>query len=138
MSFTFTNNPASSNRDAVRIMLHDTSSGSAKLSDETIDWLLSAEPNLYLAAAAGAETIASEAAREPSSKSVGDLSISYAETAVRYSTLAKSLRMRGIRRVSPVAGGISQSAKDTQYGDSDMTSPAFKVGQFDNPGSTST
>ena len=137
MSFTFTNAPADSDRDAVRIMLNDTSESGALLSDETVDWLIAEHPNVYLAAAAGAETIAVDSYSQPTNKKVGDLSLGRSADYLKYRQLAKSLRLRATRRVAPSAGGISVAAKTVAYADSDMVSPKFKTDQFSNPpGST--
>jgi hypothetical protein len=135
MTFTFSNNPAESDRDKVRILLHDTSSGPNALSDETVDWLISAHPNVWFAAAAGAGTKAARLS-EVAEKQVGDLRIRYRDQADGYGALAKSLRLLGVRRVAPHAGGISESDKAAAFADSDMTPPKFRTDQFTNPSST--
>ena len=52
MAWNYTGNPASSNMDAVRFLIHDTDPGDQKLQDEEINWLLTEEgQNVYRAAA---------------------------------------------------------------------------------------
>jgi len=136
MTHTFTNNPAESDRDKVRILLHDTSSGPNALSDETVDWLISAHPNIWFAAAAGADAKAAKFYGQATSKKVGDLSISYQGDYLRWRQLANRLRGQAVRRVAPHAGGISEADKAAAFADSDMTPPKFRTDQFTNPSST--
>ncbi|MFH2072391.1 MAG: hypothetical protein ABIJ75_06010, partial [Actinomycetota bacterium] len=68
------------------------------------------------------------------SKQVGDLRLSYQSYADGYGAISASLRAQGVRRIAPYAGGISVAGKDSDYADSDMVTPVFRVGQFDNPG----
>lgn len=132
MSVTFTNKPATSNRDLVRILIHDTT---GKLSDETIDYFLSSEPSVWYAAAMCCDAIAGQQAGV-SGMTVGDLSITYGGTQSNYASLAKQLRMRGSRAAVPFAGGIKITDKDTELADTDRAEHAFSVGMHDDVGST--
>ena len=139
MTATYGNDPAGSNLDAVRYLTKDTSTSAAINSDEEITWLIASEANLYYAAAAAADAIAASYADDAkvNSKSVGDLSISSGDAIgarVReYRNLARSLRTRGAKRVSPFSGGISRSGKKSQRQDDDYDQPAFSRGSMANP-----
>lgn len=133
MSATFTNRPATSNRDLVRILVHDTDCANAKLSDETIDYYLTSEPSVWYAAGMAAETIAGQYSAQ-GTITVGDLSIQ--RSISEYRGLSKQLRMRGARGAVPFAGGIKLSDKDTETADSDRVAPSFTIGIHDDKGST--
>lgn len=133
MAATFTNRPANSNRDLIRILVHDTDTANAKLSDETIDYYLSSEPSVWYAAALAAETIAGQYSAQ-GTLTVGDLSIQ--RQVSEYRGLSKQLRMRGARGAVPFAGGIKISDKDTEEDDTDRVAPSFKIGLHDDKGST--
>ena len=69
-------------------------------------------------------------------KQVGDLRLDYGNADVNETLRgkAKQLRMLGVRRVKPYAGGISDSDKKAAEADSDRVKPHFVIGQFDHPG----
>ncbi|MFZ5852314.1 MAG: hypothetical protein ACOYY2_13100 [Actinomycetota bacterium] len=126
---TYSGNPATSEKDAVRFLVGDTDMARARLTDAEITWLLvEAAGNAYQAAAAAAETIAGQYAREATvSKSVGDLrlSTSYADKATEFAALAAALRRRDPARSAPLPTSGSHTA------------PAqFRLGIFDHPGTT--
>lgn len=127
MSATFGNNPAGSNLDLVRILVHDTT---GKLSDETINYLLSSEASVWYAAAMCAETIAGSISQS-GDVTVGDLSIR--RTVNEYRNLAKQLRLRGARGAVPFMGGLTQTAHAAEA-DTDRIPSAFSVGMHDDPG----
>jgi len=70
------------------------------------------------------------------SKQVGDLKIDYRTVSITdlLTAKSKSLRMQGVRKVKPYAGGISKDDKDTQESDTDWVKPHFVIGQHDHPG----
>jgi len=74
------------------------------------------------------------------SKQVGDLKLEFGKTGANevLAGKAKQLRVLGVRRVKPYAGGISESDKDATESDTDWVHANFRVGQFDYPSSTST
>jgi hypothetical protein len=133
---TFTNDPANSNRDAVRVLVNDTNTTNARLSDETIAWLLASEPSLLYAAAAGAEMIAANLVETPTVVKVGDLMEQKGRSTVtlrgEYTDLAKTLRIRASKGVTPFAGGLSVSDKDARRSDTDWPGTEIEVGLHDN------
>ena len=141
MSFTFTNDPASSNRDAIRILLNDTAGpeGSEALSDETIAWLLTENSSVYYAAAAGADAIASQFTSSVSEKQVGDLRTKKGggDPAAQYVKLAASLRSQAaIKGFKAYSGGISISDKTSQLDDTDRLPDDAAIGMHDNEDGT--
>jgi hypothetical protein len=132
MSVTFTNSPAGSNRDLIRILINDTT---GRLSDEYIAYSLTAEPSVWYAAALCAETISGQFSQS-GDLTVGDLSIR--RSISEYRNLAKTLRARGSRGAVPFAGGLTVSDKDTEKTDTDRVKPAFSIGMHDDPATDST
>ena len=139
MSFTYEpGNLADDDVTRVRFLTHDTVSPGV-LADEEIEWLVSQENNIYLAAASAAETMAAKFSADKG-KTVGDLSLfSGNDQAAGCRALAKSLRMQAVRHltVTPISTGQSIDDKQTNEDDLDLTPHYFRVGQHDNPGTTS-
>lgn len=132
----------------VRFLIGDTLVGTPPagpvnrlvLDDAEIAWLLTREANVYMAAAAAAETIVqvinagSTGNGLVTRKRVGQTDISYAngKTAEDYSALAKQLRARSGHQIG-FAGGISASDKLTREQDTDRPVGRLRLGQFDSP-----
>ena len=129
MSFTY--DPSSSGLSYVRLRVGDTSSGSARLSDEEITTLLSVAGNRTIAAALAAESIAGKFSRSVD-KTVGRLSLSLGKASQSYFDLARRLRLEANLQAAPYAGGLSESEKDSDIADSDLVRPAFRRGEFDD------
>jgi len=140
MSFTYTNHPDASDRDLMRMLLHDTSSGSAKFSDEDLAWFVANSASIWYAAAEAADTYAAQVTAGGVSKQVGDLRIDYGSggggAAGEYHAMAARFRARGSRSAVPFAGGIFQSDKDAEKDSSDRVAPAFSIGMHDERGSS--
>ncbi len=135
MTWTYGGDPAANTRDEVRFLVGDTDSTDTQVTDAEISWALADASNTTLAAAQIAEAIAAKYARFVS-KSVGDLSIQYAQRQQHYAELAARLKAKGSRRgVVPYAGGISQADKETQEDDSDRVQPSFTKGMHDGDAS---
>lgn len=105
MSWTYSADPTSSNKDAVRWLVGDTNPDAPLVQDEEINFcLMEFNGEIYRAASVTARNIAafftSEA--QSSSKSVGGLSLSksFGDKAQRYERLSKSLLARS-RQVNP-------------------------------------
>lgn len=102
MTWSYTGNPADSEKDAVRFLIGDTDTTDQLLSDEEINYVITeAGDSRYQAAHDAAYAIASKFSRMAQSKSVGDLSISYADRAQAYFALANELLELGARRDVP-------------------------------------
>ncbi len=134
--------PSTDVNDAVRLHIGDlsTSTGTEIFSDGEIDYFVASHSNAELAArAAVLSTIGTSRARTlvgVVNKQVGDLKISYGNADINeiLTAKAKQLRMLGVRKVLPYAGGISDSDKKAAEADTDRVKPHFRIGQFDHPG----
>ena len=94
MTWTYTNNPAESSRDALRLAVGDTIENDPRLSDEEVGHFLGLYPDsLDLAAAQAAEAIAARYSSMAVSY-VGDLDNSPHLKAEYYLKLARQLRSR--------------------------------------------
>ena len=144
MTWTFSNNPAGSNRDLIRTLISDTNTSRQILSDEFIAYAVAQKPNVYLAASLCAETMVSSTAATSAylasnvtKKKVGDLELSYGgggsgtSAAEHYRALAKSLRLQAASKITPYSGGISVDDKDSQKDDTDYSRAPFELGQHD-------
>lgn len=107
MAWTYSGNPASSDRDKARFLIGDVVQTPQSITDEEMQYLISEapEPKAEMAAAEAADLWADRfAGLSASSKSVGDLSISqdYAGTSERLHKLAARLRLRHIGGMVPL------------------------------------
>ena len=94
MTWTYTNNPTGSSRDALRLAVGDTTENDPRLSDEEVEHFLGLYPDsLDLAAAKAAEAIAARYSSMAVSY-VGDLDNSPHLKAEYYLKLARQLRSR--------------------------------------------
>ena len=129
MTWTYSGDPASSNRDAVRFLIRDTNESDQLLSDEEIAWLLSQNgSNVYKAAVAGAFTVSASFSDQAVTKTVGALSLSYQARSENYKNIARDLKAQyGVvgATFAPFASGISRDDKETQESDTDWDKPAF-------------
>lgn len=133
MTWTYSGNPADSDRDKVRFLVFDTDTNEQLLSNEEIAWLLSEQTNVYLAAANAAEAIAAKFAKDITRSAVG-LSANVGNRAQFYLELAEKLRNQvgtTNKRGEVFAGGLTISGKDSLDSDSDAIQPGFKIGEFD-------
>lgn len=135
MAFTYSGDPATSEKDQVRFLISDTNSTDVQLQDEEILWLLEVEPNVYYAAARAAETIAATFTQEVTVSADGmsfsgkDLTSNYLDLADRLRAMAK---FRG-RMGHPYVGGISHAERDKDDADSDLIKTHFRSGGMDHP-----
>lgn len=129
MSWSYSNNPASSSKDAVRFLIQDTNTLRQLVQDEEIEWSLTQEMNVYTAAASICETLVAKAG-STKEKKISNFYIVY--DPMFYRTLAATLRARGSGYQVPYAGGISQSDKLAQQADADWAPPAIPRGLDNN------
>lgn len=135
MTNSYSGDPASSSKDAVRFWTGDTSAPWL-LSDEEINYTLTSYPSTQRAAAACLRKVAASYARKPS-RSVGDLSISYSDMAKQYAAAADALEAQANANDAtgalPYSGGISVSDMEGVDSNTDRVKPPFRNRQFDNP-----
>ena len=101
MAWTYSGDPSSSRRDAIRFEIGATNTDEQLLQDEEIDYILSVEPMHLAAAARCAEVIAREYSR------LADTQLGPAETylgrrAKHYYRLSKDLRKRATGYGGPI------------------------------------
>ncbi len=131
MTWTYSGDPAATDRDAVRFMIGDTDSTDEQLSDEEVAYAIAQEATLTHAAIYLARGLATKFARLVD-MAIGDLKYSYSQRQGNYESLVERLEtIRDESAASPYAGGISVSDKDTREEDSDRVDPIFKKGMFD-------
>lgn len=140
----YTGNPTTDTSDQIRLLIGDTSTGDAVFADAEIDFFNAQRPNIYLSAQMALESILGTTRASKLEtvilKQVGDFREERAAVTDAFTLRdkIKALRMQGVRKAKPYAGGISKSDKDSNQDDSDRERPAFRVGMFDNPVSIST
>ncbi len=124
--FTYSNDPANTPRDAVRLLIGDTDDADPLLSDDEVAFYLSeANSNTYRAASEACKGIAAKLSRRPD-HAVGRVIVSYQQRAADFLKLAEVLRQKFLQStVAPYAGGISIATKDAQEADSDRVPPFF-------------
>lgn len=135
MSWSYTQNPSTSDKDMVRFKIGDTLASDQLLQDEEISSILVEQPDPTLAAAICSEAIAGRFSRLADT-TVGKTSISYSQKATAYMELATKMRKQYKQsyKAVPYAGGISEADKQIDKDDTDRTQPYFERGMFDNPG----
>ncbi|GAA2555011.1 hypothetical protein GCM10010423_65230 [Streptomyces levis] len=122
--YTYSGDPSSSPKDAVRFLAQATGTDpeTGFITDEEIEWILSQESNIYLAAARVADRVSTIFGGKQS-KTVGPLSIDYRNQASSYRDLAARLRAQA-NSTTKAVGPISTGA---------MTA-LFQIGMTDYPG----
>lgn len=132
MSWSY-DDPSSSSTDAVRFLIGDTDESDPLLSDEEIEYALStAGGSVYQAAHDACYAIASKMSRMATSKSVGDLSLSYANRAQAFRDQAERLLELAARRDIPTPwvnpDALKRSSEKAVLG---TTGTEFYTGQHD-------
>lgn len=119
MTWTYSNNPAGSDRDKVRFLIGDTDTTNQLVTDEEINWMLSEANNApYMAAANLCASLATKfAAKSDYSRSVGDLSIStqYGAAADRYAKLGATLSAQAAAANPPLPTFDSTAIGDFKF-----------------------
>ena len=127
--WSYSGNPASSDRDAVRFWLDDTASP-ALFSDAEIDFVLAAGTASPLDAASQlAERLAMSYARLATSESVGDVSRTYGDRSAAMLALAKRLQARAASDSGEQVPAALGLASDQGY----LVESYFWRGMLDNP-----
>ena len=123
-TYTYSGDPSTSPKDAVRFLAQATGETVATgfVSDEEIAWLLTQEPNVYLAAALVADRVSSYYGAQRS-KTVGPLTISGMDQARNYAQLAATLR--GQASLGSTGGGGPEFTGSTTV--------IFNIGMHDIP-----
>lgn len=134
MTFTYAADTAiTTDLQKVRFLLQDTTNSTKRpslISDEEINWAVSTEMNVYLAAALCADTLAARF-RGTSSKKVGSLELRHDPK--MWDAVAAKLRARGMSHMDPTAGGILEADRDDFWENADLLRPSFYSQLHQNP-----
>lgn len=137
MAWNYTGNPADSDRDGVRFLIGDTCEDDKLLQDAEIEYAISKQTTLELAAAYCLRVLAAKFSRMVTKK-VGDIAVNCSDLAKAYSDRANELDPNGITKNIPLAlpsfGGRSHDEKETLDEDTDAVQPSFSRGMNDPPG----
>jgi hypothetical protein len=136
MAWTYSGDPGSSNRDAVRFLIQDTDTNDQLLQDAEIDWLLSETSTVYGAATEAAKAIATYFARLADTD-IESVSVKYSQKHKQYLKIANRLQIKadasGSGIAKPDVNGVSVSEMESVWEDDDRPNDRFYRGQFDNP-----
>ena len=124
MTWTYTGNPAASDRDAVRFLVADTVSTDPLITDEEIAYLLDVYTEAPNAAVGAARAIAAKFSRESDqARTIGDLTLSesLSQKSTQYHHLGDHL--------AGLASGIT--SPPTPNANSSALGAEFKIGLLD-------
>jgi len=125
VTWTYSGDPATSDKDTVRFLVGDTDADAPEISDEEVLWLLTQEVSPSQAAARGADTLVAKYAKLVD-RSIGAASISASQRYEHYRTTAGSLwGAASSTSTMPFAGGISVASKTEIASDTSLVEPAF-------------
>lgn len=137
---TWTYDPAAlatSSRYQIRLELQDTDATEMLLQDEEIDWIITQESTILMAAARGAEIIARLFARQADTVQNPTVKLQFKTRVAAYQKLAETLRKRSSAARAPIAISTSAAAKQAAMQNTDRTGPYFRRGMHDRyPNST--
>ena len=124
--------------NAVRLIVGDTDSSDPLVQNEEILFALTqASNNIYYAGSWAANAIGSKFARLVDTQLDGAISSKYSDLTKKYSALSSKLRQEGQRfsgtALGITAGGVSKTAVESAYQESDRVQPQFISNQFKNP-----
>lgn len=134
MAWTYTGNPASSAKDAVRFTIADTKSEDAYVTDEEILWALSQTGQNISAASAIIARALSAQFSTLSDEEIGPLKFKYAERAKNYEKIATRLESQSassqVNLSGVYGGGIEVADKLQNQQDTSLVQPRFYRDEF--------
>ncbi len=133
MTWTYSGDPASSVRDAVRFIVGDTDTTDQLISNEEIDYLITKNGTVTRSASESARAISAKFARLMS-RSIGGLSADFSAKYRQYLELADNLLTKDeLSPVSPYISGFSRSDKEAVELNTDREPTFSRKGIMDNP-----
>lgn len=115
MAWTYTNSPATSQRDEVRFLVGDTVSTEQLVSDEEIAYAIVQNSNIKEAASIIAEAIAMKFATMKTSVKIGPIAEEYGNRAEFYAKRAKELKNNASSSVTlNIDSGTSYNSDGTE------------------------
>ena len=134
-TYTYSGDPASSTKDAVRFYIGDVDTSRPLLSDEEIAFLLLGTNPVDTptqAAIQALRILSTKFARE-ADVTVGEISKSFSQISKAFAERADALEEQlALQYAIPYFGGTSRSAKQALDADGDGVGPMFRIGQFDS------
>lgn len=131
--WTYSGDPSSSTKDAVRFTIGDTDCRDQILTDKEIEYLLKLYCSNVLQTSIRAAEMAMAKYTRMVDESVGSVRISYSQKSKSFQTLITQLRQRiAIEGIEPFAGGISKTQKATEVLDPDRVQPDFTKHMMEN------
>lgn len=133
MAWSYSGDPSSSVRDAVRFLIGDTDTNDQLISNEEIAYFVTEFANARRAASEAARAIAAKFARLMS-RSIGGLNADFSAKYRQYLELADNLLTK--EEMAPVSlfiSGYSRSAKEAVELDTDREPTFSRKGIMDNP-----
>ena len=121
-------------KDQVRFLIQDVTVTKQLFQDEEIDWAITHDANIFLAAANLCDLLVGRM-RGVKFKKISEFSMAFSPD--YYMRLSGSLRARGMFHQIPYVGGISKADKLAQELRDDWAPPAISRGQGDNPAAPS-
>jgi hypothetical protein len=137
MTWTYSGDPSTGNKDAVRFQIGDTDTNEQLLQDEEINYVLANEGGSVLQAAhfAVQGIVAKLAKKVDVTDKSSAMAIRRSQKFDQYRELLASLRKKiAIHKGAPYLGGESVSDKQTAEDDTDRLQPAFTRSLHDVPG----
>jgi hypothetical protein len=139
MAWSYSGNPADSDKDAVRFLSGDTDISNQLISDEEITYCVARQSTVELAAAMALRAVAAGSTSSEESFKIGDVSATSKDLINKYLKMADNLDPMGITMGSfiellPSIGGRSIAEKETLREDTDAVQPSFFRGMNDIPG----
>lgn len=137
MTWTYSGDPASVARDAVRFLIGDTDTTDQQVNDAEIAFALTQNSNQYEAAMICVAALVAKYARQVDSQ-IESISESASQRVTQYNALMATLKLQsanasgGVFKASPIITGASESANLEKLNQIDLTKPAFYPSQFDN------
>jgi hypothetical protein len=133
MTWSYSGNPSSSDKDAVRYLIGDTDSLNPLISDEEIAFDLT-RSNTYGAAALSCNAIVAKLSRLVDTYLDRDIRANLSQIVKNYQALSKDLSFKArISVAMPYCGATSVSSKMVQEDDTDRVEPIFKVMMDEQP-----
>lgn len=130
MTFTYTNDPANSTLDRVRVLLGDIDSTVPLVTDEVLNYYISENSTAEGAAADAADHLAAKYAIDVNNTNVS-LSVSAGERHRQFRALAADLRSRrnikALMNATILVGGISKTERDSLEADTDDIPSRFRT-----------
>lgn len=133
-AWTYSEDPSTSDLDTIRFLLGDTDPTDPLLPDAGINFLIDMWVDVYSAAAAGAEQIAGQFAREVANSGDG-VAVDFSALQDKYMALAGQLRKMGKRlgrAAVPYVGGMSRAETRAAMADADTELTLFAIGMNDD------